>query len=247
MKKILLISNSFGEDATRYLYGIARAAGENIKVATLYIGGCSLYRHYRNMLSEEKAYEYILNGSRSGLFVSLKEALLSDEWDIVTLQQCSPRSGDEESYYPYINELALYVRKMAPPAKLYLHETWGYAEGSAMLDKTSFSSREEMIPAVRRAYERASREIKADGTIPSLEGMNRLYDAVGDRTYRDGYHGSLGLGRYMLGCLFFTVLFGRDVTGNTYRDFDTDVTEEEVVLAQRIARETALAHGVTLS
>ena len=93
MKKILLISNSFGEDAARYFYGIARAAKESVKVVVLYIGGCSLYRHYRNMLSEEKVYDYIIDGIRSGLSVSLKEALLSDEWDYVTLQQCSPLSG----------------------------------------------------------------------------------------------------------------------------------------------------------
>ena len=60
--KILAISNSFGVDGTRYLYGIARAAGDNFKVVTLYIGGCSLYRHYRNMLSEENAYSLYLNG-----------------------------------------------------------------------------------------------------------------------------------------------------------------------------------------
>ena len=111
MKKILYISNSFGEDAARYLYGIARAAGENAKVVVLYIGGCSLYRHYRNMLSEAKAYDYIIDGIRTGLTVSLKETLLSDEWDYVTLQQSSPESGREETYFPYIIELAAYVRK----------------------------------------------------------------------------------------------------------------------------------------
>ena len=240
MKKILLISNSFGEDATRYLYGIARAAGENIKVVTLYIGGCSLSRHYRNMLSEEKAYEFILNGCRSGLFVSLKEALLSDEWDIVTLQQCSPLSGDAESYYPYITELAAYVRKMAPAAKLYIHETWSYAEGSARFDKTAFATRGEMIPAIKKAYKKAVKSIDADGIIPSLEAMNRLYAEIGEKTYRDGFHCSLGVGRYMLGCLFFAIIFERDVTGNTYRDFDEPVSEEELALAQKIAKDTAL-------
>ena len=50
MKKILSISNSFGEDATRYLYGLARSEREEIMVVTLYIGGCSLYRHYRNCM-----------------------------------------------------------------------------------------------------------------------------------------------------------------------------------------------------
>ena len=35
--KILFIANSFGEDTTRYLHGIARADGKNWKVVNLYI------------------------------------------------------------------------------------------------------------------------------------------------------------------------------------------------------------------
>ena len=64
--KILAIGNSYSSDATRYLYGIARADGVKIKVVNLYIGGCSLYRHYRNMLSSEKAYTMELDGISSG-------------------------------------------------------------------------------------------------------------------------------------------------------------------------------------
>ena len=56
MKKVLAISNSFDVDANRYLYGLSRSMGDDIKIVTLYIGGCSLYRHYKNMLSEERAY-----------------------------------------------------------------------------------------------------------------------------------------------------------------------------------------------
>ena len=59
MIKVLVIGNSFGQDSVRYLYGIARAAGKDVRVVNLYIGGCSLYRHYRNMLSEESVYDYV--------------------------------------------------------------------------------------------------------------------------------------------------------------------------------------------
>lgn len=246
MKKILLISNSFGEDASRYLYGIARAANENVKVVTLYIGGCSLYRHYRNMLSEERAYEFILNGCRSGLSVSLKEALLSDEWDFVALQQSSPLSGDEGSYFPYITELASYVRKMAPAAKLYIHETWSFAAGCERFSLTGFSTREEMITAVKKAYKKAAKAIDAEGIIPSLDAMNRLYAEIGDRAYRDGFHCSLGVGRYMLGCLLFMIFFGKDAEGNAYRDFDVAVSDEEIVMAQKLAKVTVLKYGVQL-
>ena len=35
MTKILMIGNSFGQDSLRYLYGIYRAAGKDVKVVNL--------------------------------------------------------------------------------------------------------------------------------------------------------------------------------------------------------------------
>ena len=246
MKKILVIGNSFGEDATRYLYGIARAAKDEVKVVMLMIGGCSLYRHYRNMLSEEKAYAYQINGMHSGLHVSLKEALLLDEWDYVVMQQCSPDSGSPETYYPYVTVLADYVRKMAPATKLYLQMTWSFAEGCPRFHKTAFENREQMIPAVRAAYKQAAEAIGADGMIPSLEAMCKLYDVIGAETYRDGVHCNLGVTRYMLSCLWYEVFFGKRVDENTFRDFDVEVSEERVALAKRFATEAALEYGYEL-
>ena len=246
MKKILVIGNSFGEDATRYLYGVARAAGDEVKIAMLFIGGCSLYRHYRNMLSEERAYAYQINGMHSGLHVSLKEALLSDEWDFVVTQQCSPDSGSIETYYPYVTVLADYVRRLAPAAKLYLQMTWSFAEGCTRFGKTAFENREQMIPAVRAAYKQAAEDIRADGIIPSLEAMCKLYDVIGTETYRDGFHCSLGVTRYMLACLWYEVFFGKRVDENTYRDFDVAVSEDYVALAKRFATEAALEYGYEL-
>ena len=54
--RILTIGNSFSEDATRYLSQIAKAQGVNFEVVNLMIGGCSLERHYRNMLDDKKDY-----------------------------------------------------------------------------------------------------------------------------------------------------------------------------------------------
>ena len=246
MKKFLFISNSFGVDSTRYLYDISRAAGKEIKVMTLYIGGCSLYRHYRNMLSEEKAYEYYINGIRSGLRVSLKEALLLDEWDIVTLQQCSPQSGVYESYFPYLPELSDYVKKMAPAAKQYIHMTWSYPESSKAFANTKYESREDMIFCIRRAYKLAAEQIGADKIIPCLDAMCKLYDEKGNLAYRDDIHASLGVGRYTLACVWFMTIFGKDVEGNRFRDFDVDMTEEDAILAQDIAREAVLENGIEL-
>ena len=155
MKKVLLISNSFGADATRYLYGIARSAGESIKVATLFVGGCSLWRHYRNMLLEERAYALYFNGVDTGFKVSLKEALLSDEWDIVSYQQVSTLSGDYESYFPYITELDAYVKKHAPTAKRYIHAIWAWKDAKIAINSSvPYASSAEMFAADHSAYSR---------------------------------------------------------------------------------------------
>ena len=54
--KILAIGNSFSEDATYYLHQLTKAARISTRVVNLYIGGCSLERHWQNMESGEAAY-----------------------------------------------------------------------------------------------------------------------------------------------------------------------------------------------
>ena len=234
--KVLAIANSFGVDATRYLHGIARAAGDKIKIVTLYIGGCTLYRHYRNMLSEERAYTLYVNGIDTGFKVSMKEALLSDEWDVVTLQQSSPNSGREETFHPFLEEISAYAKKCAPKAKQYMHMVWSYSTEFLIKQKTGYESREEMIPLVEKGYFAAAESIKADGIIPSLYAMNELYELIGEEVYRDQYHCNLGVSRYMLGCVWYMILTGKGIDGNTYRDFDIEVSEEKVLIAQNCAK-----------
>ena len=97
---ILSIGNSFSTDAQRYLHQIARADGFQLNCFNLFIGGCSLSHHYRNMLSGERAYELEMNGESTGFRVSLGEALLSRDWDIVTLQQVSNEAPCYDTYQP---------------------------------------------------------------------------------------------------------------------------------------------------
>lgn len=244
MTKILMIGNSFGQDSLRYLYGIYRAFGKDSKVVNLYIGGCSLYRHYRNMLSEEKAYSYEINGHVSGLFVSLKEALLSDEWDYVVMQQCSPDSGDYESYHPYLTELNAYIRKLCPPAKVCINMTWTFAHDCPRFGKTAFTCPEEMLPAVRECYNKATELIGAHILIPSGEAMAKLYKIYGADIYRDGFHANKLFTRYMLSCVWYMALTGKSIEGNTFSDFDGEIDEEHLKNARACAVEAVREAGL---
>ena len=43
----------------------------------------------------------------------------------------------------------------------------------------------------------------------------------------DGHHAARGAGRYLLALTWFKKLTGMDITGNTFNDFDVEVTDVE--------------------
>ncbi len=226
---VLAIGNSFSEDATRYLYGIARADGVRINVVNLYIGGCTLERHYRNMLSGAREYELQYNGHKTGFRISLDEALYNTQWDIITLQQASAHSTKQESYTPYLAELAEHVRRAQPKAKLYIHETWAYEAGSdKLLNLMKYNEPSGMLRDIKTAYEAAAESIGAFGIIRCGELFGKLSEGGIEKVHRDTFHASLGAGRYALALMWYRTLTGRCVTDNAFCDFDTVVTEEEM-------------------
>lgn len=232
--KVLSISNSFGVDATRYLHQIARTAGKNIDVATLFIGGCPLERHYRNMISDQPAYDLYFNGFLTGFRVSLEEALLSNCWDVVTLQQGSIVSPKPASYEPYAQELYDFVKTCQPKAKVLIHQTWAYEDGHPKIDALGYESAHAMLADIEKAYQQCHESIGSDGIIPSGRLLMDLLDKGIEKVHRDKCHVSMGLGRYALGLLWFRMLTGKAVADNSYCDFDEPISQEEI----RIAKET---------
>lgn len=224
---ILAIGNSFSQDATRYLHDIANADGVNLQAANLYIGGCPLELHYRNMLSGKKDYELQYNGHETGFYTSLEDALLNRRWDVITLQQQSLRSCRYETFQPYLDALAEYVRECQPRAKVLMHQTWAFEDGSAKLLNANYKTAEEMLSDIKISYAKAAEDIQADGLIPSGELMGKMVRA-GMTIHRDTFHASLGEGRYALGLLWYRMLTGASVAGNPFRDFAEPIDEETV-------------------
>ena len=227
--RVLAIGNSFSEDATRYLNQAAFRSGVKLDVANLMIGGCPLELHYQNMLSDAKKYYLDFNGVRTGFMVSMSEALLCSHWDVITIQQVSHQAPFYDKYYePYIQELATYIRKCAPRAKLMIQQTWAYEEGSARLtQELKYEKSADMLKDIVESYNKAANVINADGIIRSGEMMYKLSKSGIDKVHRDTFHASLGAGRYALALLWLRTLCKIDVTGNSFSDFDVPVTDEE--------------------
>ena len=237
---ILSIGNSFSQDAQRYLHRIARADKLELNTFNLYIGGCPLSLHYQNILSEERRYTLEMNGSSTGFYVSLKEALLNRDWDIVTIQQVSAQSPYYDTYQPYLDKLAEYIRLFVPKAKIVVHQTWAYEQGSRRLhEELKYSDYKQMLCDIVKSYQQAAQDICADFVIPSGEVFGALLESGIEKVHRDTFHASIGLGRYALGLTWYRFLTGNDIAQNTFCDFDEEVTAEQIAVAKKCVLEVS--------
>ena len=246
--RILSIGNSFSQDATWYLHAIASAAGGEIETWDLYIGGCSLYRHAKNLRGALREYSLEVNGQGTAEGVSINDMVAMGGWDAVTLQQASHYSGLPETYEPFLGELAAYLRENAPEAKLYIHETWAYDPRSVHDGFPIYEMRSDlMYEKLRNAYRSAAERIGA-GFLPVGDGIEALRRtelfAPGTGKYpvnRDGFHLSVPYGREFAGYIWCETLLGLDVRGNAFRPasaYGADDPEAYRVM-QEVAHEIA--------
>ena len=221
---ILCIGNSFSEDATRYLHQISN--GE-IYVANLALGGCSLERHYNNILENYKGYLYEVNGEIAHDKGSINEALREREWDFVTIQQVSHFSGMEETYEPFLPFILGYIKGACPSAKIILHRTWAYSDYSTHEGFVNYdNSRGKMFHCIVRATKKICKYYGLD-IIPNGEAVEqaRLLPEFDEKTHpitRDGFHLSLDYGRYLAGLVMFKFFTGKNALEVIYEPEDTD-------------------------
>lgn len=215
--KILSIGNSFSVDAQRWVKDIFTAAGDEVTLGDLYIGGCPLERHCENMKSGLPAYEYFKDNKTLGA-ASLAAGLIDEDWDVITLQQASHFSGMEETYLPYLTDLADHVRSVCPNAVIYIHQTWAYEYNSAHHAFVNYGSdrrvmHERLTAAYRKAAEILASPVLPVGKAVSLARENPLFDPEkgGIPITRDGFHLSYHQGRYLAGAVWYEALTGKPI------------------------------------
>ena len=224
---VLSIGNSFSQDAHCYLHDFAKSEGVDIETVNLFVGGCSLERHYRNMVGNKREYTIEINGHRAdGFLCSIDEALTARQWDFVTLQQASPLSYLIDSYEPYLQRLAEHVRCMCPKAKLLIHQTWAYETGSERIKAHGFETYDEMFSPIRSSYEKAAELIQADGIIPCGEAFLQALKGGLVDLHRDTFHASYDVGRFLLALVWYRFLTGNQPLGNC--NFDIFLDEQKM-------------------
>ncbi len=218
--KLLSLGNSFSEDALTYLHQIAESAGANLDCMNLYIGGCSLETHAKNIAENNAAYLPELNGERGSSLVSPASAVEQNEYDCITIQQASHFSGKYETYFPYAREVYDFFRRTQPKAKIYIHETWAYEIDSTHGAFPEYGcDQRRMYERLHEAYLKMSAQLGGVPVIPVGSVVQYFRENVPEFDYsrgglslnRDGFHLSIPLGRMLAGYVFAETLLGVDV------------------------------------
>lgn len=177
--RVLMIGNSFSLSVMRELPNIADAQNEYaLDITSMYIGGCSLERHIREYETakqdpEHRPYKidrYVTGKGRlKRVPGNLIEMLDAQKYDIITIQEASPRSLEKNGWDQYGDKLVAIVREKQPQAKLVLHQTWSYRIDAPLLKKWKISQN-EMFDKVRAIYADRAKHFDC-GVIPMGEAV----------------------------------------------------------------------------
>ncbi|MDD4921873.1 MAG: DUF4886 domain-containing protein [Bacteroidales bacterium] len=244
--KILAIGNSFSDDAAEsYVDDLAKADGVNVIIGNMYIGGCSLEKHWNNANGNLPAYSYrkITDGVKTVLAKqTLEDAIKDEDWDYITVQQVSGSSGIYDTFFPYLSNLLQYVKALATNknVKYAFHQTWAYAANSTHADFVKYNNDQmQMYHAIVGTVNKASAQVGIDIIIPAGTAIqNGRSSMLGDVFNRDGYHLNFGIGRYTAACTWYETLLGRPVIGLSFAPNEMSATD--VYIAQHAAHAAVL-------
>lgn len=239
--KVLFIGNSFSVDTAQHLPEVSLSMGvKKLHIGVLYIGGCSTKMHYTNITENAKLYDYYESFGKNGEWsctqgISSNDAIKSDEWDFIALQHgtLDGSRNTELADYDKLESLVLAVREIAPKkAKIIFNRHWVGEPWHTHPEIVSFDG------DTKRMYEIVSDIVKnhivhtngLDFATPVGTAIQNARGTNIKSLHRDGYHLSLGIGRYIAALAFFSSVTGADISNIGWAPEDVDDYEKSVAV-----------------
>jgi hypothetical protein len=223
---VLFIGNSFSQNTSEFLAAFALGLGvEDVKVGTLYIGGCSVNMHLNHFENATHNYEYYVNVGEGNVLTpntSINDAVDSDEWDIIAIQSGTgdgSRLTDPFAYHS-VEKLATLVKAAAKGSpKILFCMTWVGESCHSQAEIRAFDGNTALIYAIMREIVRhyVSRLPVIDGIVPggtAVENARRRFPS--ERLSLDRYHMSAVAGQALLALNFLANATDLDVTAATW-------------------------------
>lgn len=222
---ILMIGNSFSDDTIKWVYEICDDLDIEVQIANLYIGGCNLDTHYRNLLNNQKAYAFRLYNENKKEWdytntynTSIEEALEYYDWDYVSLQQASPDSGRGFTYSK-LDLIIDEILSIKDDVNFVWNMTWAYQQNTTHSGFALYNNDQitmyNMICEATQSKIISNEYMKA--IIPNGTAIqNARTSFVGDNLTRDGYHLSNDFGRYIAGLCLVKTMTATDITNLSF-------------------------------
>lgn len=257
---VLMIGNSYCYYYVEELYGMAKAAGIEMKVCNLYYSGCPLDRHLTWWKSGESKYQYFETDERGRTKYenySLRRALERENWDVISLQEGNGsyrRNGIEgiRKEVEPLGELLAIIQKQFPQSKYYWQCSWvpqvgNYNEASNFRIETKedeMAWQNAKITVATEICEKHGMNMMPTGQAwvearynPVIGNQLCLREAKPSDTSHDG---DIGGGQYLNACVWFEMLTGQSCIGNTWRP-DYELSEEKISILQQAAHKACAA------
>lgn len=237
---VLSVGNSLSFDAHTLLSRFANHEGVAMQTLSLMYSGCSLKKHYEFWQQNQAAYNPIVNGTADwSKKITLIDALTSQEWDVITIQESSTALS-RENMISYGWMLYMIIKKYQPKAKLYIHQTWALGDGSKYHNDKTGGTMDAMWQITKPNYDALAEALKLP-LIPSGEAMYNLQKAydqrgLGESAYRDALHADLGWGAYMLALVWYRTITG-ETPSNTFDAFGPYIEDATV---RKLVYDTAM-------
>ena len=244
--KILAVGNSLSYNTLFYVYDIAESLGiKDVVIGNLYIGSCSVKRHWKNAKGDKAAYEYhknvagVWNVKKS---VRISEALCDEDWDYVMLSQYSGHAGVAKTYKP-LKKLVNYVKnRVDDDTKIIWNMMWAYqgdykSKRFGVYNYSQKTMYKKIVKATKKKVlnnndvNRNIAMIIPSGTVI----QNARKSSYGDTFTKDGRHMTRG-GCYCLGVHLVSKLMGIKPSLIKYRP--KKVSRRMRKVAIRAARKT---------
>lgn len=237
--RILAVGNSFSQDSVEYLPGILRTAGIGCTVGDLYNPGCTMERHLTSAAAGAGIYSYFKDSDgewteRPG--TGLAFALADEEWDVITIQEASRRSGFAEFYRRDLAPLSELVSSAVPSAKIGWNMTWAYQSDSPNSHFPEYGRDQDRMYSMIRdcVKEFVTADPRISFVIPvGTAVQNARTSLIGDTLTRDGSHLSLILGRYLASLTWASALTGIDAAALSARSAPPEIAGDTLDAAVR--------------
>ena len=208
--RVLVIGNSFAEDAMYYVPTIMENLGVDPATYSAYFAShsaASLQYWCKVAESGETVELTYSGGERMAVEQGTLTEILAQDWDVITLMQYSEHSINYYTFNPWLRQMIDLIRQHCtnPNVTLAWQMPWSYND-----TYVTFYSNNKRWSLIARATLVMSKSDGIDVIIPvgtTIQNARNTTLNSASQLTRDGWHLNAGIGRYLAACTVVQSLF----------------------------------------